>query len=98
MTEKRKREIVTFKVDHPLWNVLRDIPNRSEFIRRAIQAALGGVCPLCQGAGTLSADQKGHWDRFSESHSLRKCDDCHAIHLVCLTQSDPDTPGADSQR
>jgi hypothetical protein len=93
----KKQEIITFKVDRPLGDVLRDIPNRSEFIRRAIQTALGGVCPLCQGAGTLSTEQQGHWNRFSENHLLQKCEDCHAMHLVCLTESDSETDNTDDQ-
>jgi hypothetical protein len=78
-----KPEIITFKVDASLLEAIRTIPNRSEFIRSAIQAALGGVCPLCQGTGTLSPSQKEHWDSFARSHSVERCDDCQQYHLVC---------------
>ncbi len=91
MAGNKKQEIVTFKVDQSLWEALREMPNRSEFIRQAIQAAMGGACPLCQGTGTLSTDQKEHWRRFAERHYLEKCDECHAIHLVCLSQADSPT-------
>ena len=47
MAGDRKQEIITFKVDASLWQRLRAIPNRSEFIRAAVQAALAGTCPLC---------------------------------------------------
>jgi hypothetical protein len=80
----RKQEIITFKVDASLWQRLRAIPNRSEFIRAAVQAALAGTCPLCKGTGTLTPHQRKHWAAFSENHALEQCDDCHAIHLVCL--------------
>ena len=83
MAQKKKQEIVTFKVDQALWEALQGIPNRSEFIRSAIQAALGGVCPLCQGTGTLSPLQKEHWDSFARSHSVERCDECQQYHLVC---------------
>ena len=78
-----KQEIVTFKVDSSLLDLLRDLPNRSEFIRHAILNALEYVCPLCQGSGVLSPCQKKHWNSFSADHQLAECDDCHEIHLVC---------------
>lgn len=85
----RKHEIITFKVDEPLREAMRGIPNRSEFIRAAILSALDSVCPLCKGSGILTPDQRKHWDSFAEHHALAECEDCHAVHLVC--QSDPQT-------
>ncbi len=84
MATGRKQEIITFKVDEALWERLQGVPNRSEFIRSAIQAALESTCPLCKGSGTLSPDERRHWHTFAENHSLRECEDCHAVHLVCL--------------
>ena len=81
--KKAKQEIVTFKVDRSLLEVLKDLPNRSEFIRQAILNALDNSCPLCQGTGSLTPDQKRRWQCFSRSHSLEECTDCHEIHLVC---------------
>jgi len=83
MTGKRKQEIITFKVDEPLRDAMQGIPNRSEFIRAAVLAALENACPLCKGSGTLTPDQRRHWEAFAENHALTECDDCHAIHLVC---------------
>ncbi|HLA84505.1 MAG TPA: hypothetical protein VJL29_06905 [Thermoguttaceae bacterium] len=91
MAGDKKQEIVTFKVDQSLWEALRDVPNRSEFIRQAIQTAMDRACPLCQGTGTLSPEQQEHWKRFSERHHVQRCDDCRAIHLVCVTEAD--SPG-----
>lgn len=81
--KRAKDEIMTFKVDEPLAEALRSIPNRSEFIRSAVAAALEGVCPLCQGTGTLTMDQKRHWEAFAQTHELAECDQCSARHLVC---------------
>ncbi|MBW1820039.1 MAG: hypothetical protein JRJ60_23105 [Deltaproteobacteria bacterium] len=61
----KKQNIITFKVDKTLMEVIRDIPNRSQFIRAAIVSALGSVCPVCDGAGMLTPNQKRHWDDFS---------------------------------
>ena len=84
MADKKKQEIITFKVDEHLWESMRGIPNRSEFIRSAILAALEGTCPLCRGTGSLTADQRRHWESFAQSHPLAKCEECHAVHLVCV--------------
>lgn len=78
-----KDEIITFKVDKNLSEAMDGIPNRSEFIRSAILAALDSKCPLCKGTGTLTPDQKNHWDTFAQHHSIQECGDCHAFHLVC---------------
>jgi len=83
---EKKQEIITFKVDAALWEALRTIPNRSEFIRTAILTALEGVCPLCRGTGTLSVAQRKHWEAFTKTHILEECGDCQAVHLVCTEQ------------
>jgi hypothetical protein len=84
---KAKSEIITFKADESLSAALHGIPNRSEFIRAAILSALDSVCPLCQGSGILSPDQRRHWKTFAEDHAVRECDDCHELHLVCAHKS-----------
>ena len=81
--KKAKQEIITFKVDEDLLERLKELPNRSEFIRRAILGAMDNICPLCQGTGSLSTNQKKHWDRFIADHSLEKCEECHEVRLVC---------------
>ncbi|HNS14051.1 MAG TPA: ribbon-helix-helix domain-containing protein [Syntrophorhabdaceae bacterium] len=80
---KKKQSIVTFKVNEDLLAVIRDIPNRSEFIRAAIMAALENVCPLCSGSGILTPKQKEHWESFSRDHTLKRCDDCQEIFIEC---------------
>jgi len=77
------RRIVTFKAEEALIEAMEGIPNRSEFIRSAILAALDGVCPVCRGTGVLSAAQRRHWREFRRSHELATCDDCHEVRLVC---------------
>jgi hypothetical protein len=83
MAAQRKRDIITFKADEPLRRALEGVPNRSEFIRSAILAAIDGACPLCKGTGILTPDQRRHWKAFAKNHSLEQCADCHAAHLVC---------------
>ncbi len=85
--KKAKAEIVTFKVDESLRDAMKDIPNRSEFIRSAVLTALENVCPVCKGTGILTPNQKEHWIAFTKGHSLEECDDCHEIHLVCFNKA-----------
>lgn len=84
-----KPEIITFKVPESLKDAMKGIPNRSEFIRRAILMALDSVCPLCKGTGILLPNQKNHWEEFSKNHAIAECETCSARHLVCKSQPGP---------
>lgn len=75
-----KQETITFKVDSDLANTLAHLPNRSEFIRKAILNAIENTCPLCQGTGHLSEHQKAHWEHMAHQHHLEHCETCDAIH------------------
>lgn len=88
-----RQEIITFKADAALLAALSAVPNRSEFIRNAVHAALDETCPLCRGRGSLTPNQRRHWTALATSHGLRECDDCHEVHLVC-----PSAPNADVHR
>jgi len=78
-----KERIFTFKADTDLANRLDGIANKSEFIRRALLAALAQDCPLCQGTGILNDQQRRHWEHFLTMHTLERCRECHAVHFVC---------------
>ena len=93
MAERKKQEIVTFKVDETLFRAMQGIQNRSEFIRSAILTALDSVCPLCKGSGILTPDQRRHWESFAKNHSLEECEDCHAVHLVCVANPEEEAAG-----
>ena len=80
---KQKHEVITFKVDESFASILKNIPNRSRFIRNALLRALENVCPLCQGSGILNPDQKEHWSLFESHHKIKKCSDCESIYIHC---------------
>lgn len=84
---KKKQEIVTFKVDKALSEVIKKIPNRSEFIREAVLAALDNTCPLCLSTGVLTPEKKKHWKKFLLDHSLEECTSCHEVQIVCANKS-----------
>ncbi len=87
---KRKERIFTFKTDDRMGDSLDEIPNKSEFIRRAVQTALAQKCPLCNGSGTLTQQQQNHLEEFLTLHSLEKCGECEAVHFVCQPSEDSD--------
>ncbi len=80
---KKKSDIITFKVDETLLEAMQGIPNRSNFIRSAILAALDSSCPLCRGTGILTPNQRTHWDEFLENHSIEECEHCNELYLQC---------------
>ena len=84
-THSGKQQIITFKAEEALVEAMQDIPNRSEFIRSAILAALEGACPLCHGTGVLNPNQQRHWQEFSQTHRIQPCDECDERRWVCVT-------------
>lgn len=87
MDNKKKQEVISFKVEAELGKAMDGIPNRSEFIRAAILAALKSTCPLCRGTGILTPEQQKHWKIFAENHAVKKCDNCQSFHLVCEAET-----------
>ena len=83
MADKAVQQVICFKVTPSLLEAMKGIPNRSEFIRTAVLAALENVCPLCRGTGILTPKQMEHWDAFAETHAVRECEECHELHVVC---------------
>lgn len=80
---QHKLSTISFKAEASLEQLLRQIPNRSAFIRSAILSALDNICPLCHGAGILTPEQKKHWEEFALDHKLEECHECNEWHLVC---------------
>jgi metal-responsive CopG/Arc/MetJ family transcriptional regulator len=78
------QEVITFKVDPAVLELMKGIPNRSEFIRTAILSALDSICPLCKGNGVLTPKSKEHWDDFSKLHQMTECGHCDEIKIECI--------------
>lgn len=85
---KKKERVFTFKADEQLAALLDKVPNRSDFIRNAIETALEYKCPLCHGRGSLTAAQRKHLGEFLVHHSLEKCEECNAVHFTCDTEKE----------
>jgi len=95
--KRAKEEVITFKAEPALARAMRGMPNRSQFIRGAILAALDSVCPVCMGTGVLTPHQREHWDAFAADHRFEECPDCHVRHLICCRPARPGRPAAARQ-
>ena len=56
-----KTAVVAFKVEEELAEFLNQLPNKSDFIRKAIAAQMSMACPLCNGAGQVSRWTHDHY-------------------------------------
>ena len=83
----QKKTVVAFKVEEDLADLLNKLPNKSAFIRKAIEAQLGRACPLCHGKGVVPRGVHDHFAPLLKKLSSRHCDGCG--HDVAL----PDDPG-----
>jgi hypothetical protein len=94
--KKNKQEIIAVRADATLIEAMKGIPNRSEFIREAILAALNNTCPFCQGSGIMTPNQRKHWDELAEDHTFVECDDCGEPKLACSCRKKVQ-PGPDGE-
>src|SRR6184192_4258066 len=71
-----KTEVVAFKVESELAELLNKLPNKSAFIRKAIEAQLGRACPLCKGKGVVPRGIHDHFAPLMHQLNARNCDNC----------------------
>lgn len=91
-----KETIITFKADKDLSNALERMPNKSEFIRAALLAALDESCPFCGGSGTLTPNQRKHWLNFLRHHQVEHCRKCNGLKIHC--DSTPAIPDEEEEK
>ncbi len=71
-----KTAVVAFKVERELADLLNKLPNKSAFIRKAIEAQLGMACPLCNGRGMVPRGVHDHYAPILKDHNRHECDGC----------------------
>lgn len=71
-----KTAVVAFKVEKELAELLDKLPNKSAFIRKAIEAQLGRACPLCNGKGVVPRAVHDHYAPLIAAEFSHKCDGC----------------------
>lgn len=77
-----KTAVVAFKVEEELADFLNQLPNKSDFIRKAIAAQMSIACPLCSGTGQVSRWLHDHYQAMLTTWRARQCDGCgHDLSL-----------------
>ncbi len=71
-----KTVLVAFKVEAELAELLSKLPNKSEFIRKAIAAQLGMACPLCHGKGMVHRALFKQFAPLIQAERQRACVGC----------------------
>ncbi len=71
-----KSQIVAFKVEEELAEFLDNLPNKSDFIRKAILAQFGMTCPLCVGTGVVARGVHDHFKPIIETQNQKPCEKC----------------------
>ncbi|MBX9579847.1 MAG: hypothetical protein K2X87_06020 [Gemmataceae bacterium] len=92
----QKSQIVAFKVEEELAAFLDNLPNKSEFIRKAILAQFGMTCPLCTGSGVVPRGVHDHYKPVIAERNARPCEKCKAA--VPFPTSVEAVPPADKKR
>jgi hypothetical protein len=88
-----KPKIVAFKVESDLADFLDNLPNKSDFIRKAILAQFGMTCPLCTGSGVTPRGVHNHFKPIIDDHAHGSCEKCKArvtfpLNAETLTPAD----------
>jgi hypothetical protein len=91
----QKKNIVAFKVEDDLAEFLNNLPNKSDFIRKAILAQFGMTCPLCVGSGVVAKGLHDHYKPILAAQTKRPCEKCKTAVEVPTTA---DGAGADQKR
>lgn len=91
-----KSKIVAFKVEEELAEFLNNLPNKSDFIRKAILSQFGMTCPLCTGTGVVPRGLHDHYKPVIAEQNKRPCEKCKTPVEVPL--SSDGLPAADRKR
>jgi hypothetical protein len=74
-----KQVVVAFRVDAHLAEELDRLPDKSAFIRGAIERAFHVACPVCEGRGTVSHDTAHFADDLLRAARALRCPCCGAV-------------------
>src|SRR5439155_11975940 len=91
-----RSKIVAFKVEEELAEFLNDLPNKSDFIRKAILAQFGMTCPLCAGSGVVPRGVHDHYKPVIAEYSHRACEKCKTDVAIPLNAEN--APANDRKR
>jgi hypothetical protein len=78
-TKAGKQMTVAFRVDRHLAEELDRLPDKSGFIRGAIERAFHVTCPVCEGRGTVSHETAAFVGGMLRHARARRCPCCGAV-------------------
>jgi hypothetical protein len=71
-----KQRVVTFKVEEGLAAFLDDLPNKSDFIRKALLSSLLEPCPVCHGTGSVPRSLRRELEHMFHKREFVPCSVC----------------------
>jgi len=71
-----KQRVVTSKVEEEVAAFLAGMPNKSEFIRKALLSALLEPCPICHGRGSVPQSLRRDLEKILSKHKFVACSYC----------------------
>jgi hypothetical protein len=74
-----KQVVVAFRVDRHLAEELDRLPDKSGFIRGAIERAFHVSCPVCEGRGAVSHETAAFVGRMLSRAKARRCPCCGSV-------------------
>ena len=77
---KAKSVVVTFRVDAHLAEALERLPDKSSFIRRALNTTFHETCPACSGQGRVDCDAAMWLTEVLKREGARKCQCCGSAY------------------
>lgn len=87
---KGKSVIVTFRVDEHLASALERLPDKSSFIRAALEKSLHEPCPACGGKGVVDCDAARWLTDLLAANAAGNCACCSVAMPVSAHAADPD--------
>jgi hypothetical protein len=89
---KGKSVIVTFRVDEHLASALERLPDKSSFIRAALEKSLHEPCPACAGKGVVDCNAAAWLTELLAANAAGNCACCAGA----MPGSDETTATADT--
>jgi hypothetical protein len=71
-----KQRVVTFKVEEDVAAFLDGMPNKSDFIRKALLSALLEPCPVCNGKGSVPRSLRHDLEMVFHNQQFVPCSFC----------------------
>ena len=78
-SKQGKEVVVAFRVDRHLAEELDRLPDKSNFIRGAIERAFHVACPVCEGRGTVSHETAVYLGGILAKEKAERCPCCGAV-------------------